>query len=116
MNRTAEIGVMALNGGAAVLNGVLAAQGRRSYLAAGTGLALGVTGVGISLSDHASYSTSDALFAGAAVLTSTWNLMAPLQRRAEATGSTSWIPDAHVAAVPVRGDTPKMGLSLQWDL
>ena len=116
MNRTAEIGVMALNGGAAVLNGVLAAQGRRSYMAAGAGLALGVTGLSLSLSDRANYSTSDALFAGAAVLTSAWNLTAPLQRRAEATASTSWIPDAHVAAVPVRGDTPKMGLSLQWDL
>ena len=115
MSPTAEIGVMALNGGVAVLNGVLSARDRRSYVAAGAGLALGVTGVGISLSDRSNYSTSDALFASAAVLTSVWNLTAPLQNRADDSASKTLIPDTHVAALPVHGDTPKMGLSLQWE-
>lgn len=116
MNRTVEIGIMALNGGLAVLNGVLSARDRRSYLASGAGLALGVTGLGMGLSDRSNYATGDALFASAAVLASTWNLTALLQNRTDASASKTLIPDTRVAAVPVQGAAPKVGLSLQWDL
>lgn len=121
MARGVEIGGMAVNAGAAVLNGVLSTRGQRSYVASGAGLALGATGLAMGFSNRANYSTGDAVFAGASLLMSAWNLAAPLQRRASSSASKSsastteaWIPDTHVAALPDRDATPKMGLSLRW--
>ncbi len=113
-HRGAEIGVMALNAGAAVLNGVLSARDRRSYVASGAGLALGATGLALGFSDGAQYTTGDAVLAGASILMSTWSLTAPIERRTASQSAKKWIPKTHVAALPVRGETPKVGMSLEW--
>lgn len=71
MSREAEMGVMALNAGAAAVNGFLAAEGRSSYVASGAGLALGATGLAMGLSDRANYQAGDLALAGASLLLST---------------------------------------------
>lgn len=114
VHRGAEIGVMALNAGAVVLNGVMSANNRRSYVASGAGLALGATGLALGLSDGAHYTTGDAVLAGASILMSTWSLTAPIERRTSSKSAKKMIPDTHLAALPVRGETPKVGVSLEW--
>lgn len=114
MYRGLEVGVMALNAGTAVLNGVLSARGRRSYVASGAGLAAGAAGLAVGLSDGAHYSTGDVALAGASLLASTINLTAVLSGRASDARQASLIPDTHVALVPTRDQKARMSLSLEW--
>jgi hypothetical protein len=108
-----EIGLALLNGGTAALNGVLRLNGRSSYVSSGAGLALGTTGLAVSLSDRSNYPTASLVFAGASLLASTINLTGTLTRRSEARHA-ALVPATHVAVVPARDRPPTMRLSLQW--
>lgn len=114
MNEGVEVGVMALNAGAAVVNGVLAARRRPSYVTSGAGLAAGATGLAVGLSDRANYSTGDALVAGVSLLASTWNLTAKLRDREQRQQTAALVPETQVAVLPTRGQPPKLGLSMRW--
>jgi hypothetical protein len=108
-----EIGLALLNGGTAALNGVLRLNGQSSYVSSGAGLALGTTGLAVSLSDRSNYPTASLVFAGASLLASTINLTGVLTRRSD-TEHAAFVPATHVAVMPARDRPPTMHLSLQW--
>lgn len=109
-----EIGLATLNGGVALLNGILHLDGQASPVASGAGLALGGTGLALSLSDRANYPTSSLVLAGASLLASTISLTAAFTDRAGERRHAPLVPTTRVAVVPTRERHPKMQLALEW--